>query len=139
MTEPSQPGVDTTMKDPSACQWPPGPGRSTRRAIRGKALRVLRVHRGLTQAELARRTGLNKSTVSSYERGHRSARFDSVVLMLGAMELPLAALDAAGRLVERLDSGRAAADIDEIASQAGHYAESLVRWFAMLVAVREDS
>lgn len=112
---------------------------STRRAIRGKALRILRVHRGLTQAELARRSGINKSTLSSYERGKRSARFDSVVLMLGAMELPLAALDAAGRLVERLDSGRVAPDIDEMASQAGHYAESLVRWFAMLVAAREES
>ncbi len=100
-------------------------------------MRILRVHRGLTQAELARRTGLNKATISCYERGHRTARLESVVLLLSAMKLPLAALDAAGRLVERLDSSRVAPDVEEMASQAGHYAESLMRWFASLLAARE--
>lgn len=127
------------MSDPSSRRPARESDRSTRRAIRGKALRILRVHRGLTQAELARRSGINKSTLSSYERGERTARFDSVVVILGAMELPIAALDAAGRLVERLDSGHVAPDIDEMASQAGCYAESLVRWFAMLLAAREES
>lgn len=125
------------MSDPPEGEWPSEPGRSTRGATRGKALRILRVLRGLTQAELARRTGLNKATISCYELGRRTARFESVVLLLGAMELPLAALDAAGRLIERLDSSRVAPDVEEMASQAGHYAESLMRWLASLLAARE--
>jgi len=138
MTEPSQPEVDTMMSDSWPRRPPPESERAKRRAIKGKALRILRVHRGLAQIELARRTGINKSTISSYERGERSARFESVVLMLGAMDFSLAALEAACRMVERLDSGYEAPDIDEMASQAGCYAESLVRWFAILVTTRED-
>lgn len=139
MMEPCQPEVDTTMSDPLEGRWPPKPGRPTRRATRGKALRILRVHRGLTQIELARRTGINKSTISSYERGYRMGRFESVVLMLRAMDFSLAALEAACRMVERLDNDYEAPEIEEMASQAGHYAESLVRWFASLLAAREVS
>lgn len=100
-------------------------GRAT---TRGRALRLLRTYRGPTQRELARRSGLNKSTISSYERGERAPNVESVERLLGALGLSLSALDAACRFVERLDSGDQSTDPEDLANGAGHHAEKLVRF-----------
>lgn len=68
----------------------------------GLALRVLREHAGLSQAEVARRAELGKSQLSLYERGGRLPSLDSLARLLTALETtPLVAFYV-GSLLDRV-------------------------------------
>ena len=61
------------------------------RAVLGTRLRAFRKSRGLTQADLASRSGLSRPTVSTIERGN-DVSLDSFLSVLRALDL-LDALD----------------------------------------------
>ncbi len=51
----------------------------------GRRLRGLRRSRGITQAELARSSGLHRSTIGAIERGETRAMADSVLRIHGGL------------------------------------------------------
>lgn len=76
-------------------------------------LRELRSQRGLTQSELANRIGVNKQTISQYERGVREPNFETLDALcdyfnvssdyiLGKEDVTMRYVDAKG--LEMLDS-----------------------------------
>lgn len=60
----------------------------TTHQTRADALRVLRALRRLTQRELARATGINKATISSYERGRQAIGPENLSALLDALDVP---------------------------------------------------
>jgi transcriptional regulator with XRE-family HTH domain len=69
----------------------------------GTALMILRTYRGLTQKRLAEIARINKSTLSSYERGQRGLGGTNLERLLEAMELPLRAWESTLRHVRWLE------------------------------------
>ena len=63
-------------------------GQSDKAVLRdlGRRLRAARLHRNLSQQELAERAGLNRTTVSEYERGASTSTL-TLVQVLRALEL----------------------------------------------------
>ena len=80
----------------------------------GASLKRLRMERGLSQEELARRLGTSKQAISRYENGARVPKISTVSALAAALDAPLTALtgeeevfSASGRhRVRRADSGR---------------------------------
>ena len=62
----------------------------------GKRLRELRIKAGLTQRELAERTGLHITTVANYEINRREPKANQLKLLSGVLG---ADIDALGRSV----------------------------------------
>lgn len=63
----------------------------------GRRLRALRVERGLSLSELARRAGVGKGTLSELETGRRNPTLDTLFALTSALRLPLSAALPAGR------------------------------------------
>ena len=57
----------------------------------GRRLRALRVERGISLSELARRAGLGKGTLSELETGQRNPTLDTLFAVTSALRLPLSA------------------------------------------------
>lgn len=57
----------------------------------GQRLRALRVDRGLSLSELARRSGVGKGTLSELETGQRNPTLDTLFALTSALRLPLSA------------------------------------------------
>jgi len=55
----------------------------------GERLKRMRVQRGMSLSELARRSGVGKGTVSELENGLRSARLETLFALSTALEAPL--------------------------------------------------
>lgn len=56
-------------------------------------LQRLREERGLSKAELAKRTGLDPSTITRFEQGARMPERETLLQLAGAMVLPMADRD----------------------------------------------
>lgn len=54
-----------------------------------EVIRDARAHAGLTQVELARRSGIAQNVISDYERGKREPSFGAVDILLGAAGLTI--------------------------------------------------
>jgi transcriptional regulator with XRE-family HTH domain len=52
-------------------------------------LERLREERGLSKAELAKRTGLDPSTITRFEQGARMPERETILLLAGALVLPM--------------------------------------------------
>lgn len=65
----------------------PSPEHAGRRAF-GRRVRELRVTRGLSQEELAERSSLHRTYVSSVERGQRNVGLDNVHALARALGVP---------------------------------------------------
>jgi len=55
----------------------------------GKAIKVLRASRGLTQKQLSLKAELDTSYISLIENGHRSPSLDRLEVIAGALGVPL--------------------------------------------------
>jgi transcriptional regulator with XRE-family HTH domain len=87
----------------------------------GSAIRAVRVRRGWTQQELARRSGVSRSTISRVERGHPGT------FSLDTIRRVAAALDVRVDLVPRWRAG----DLDRVLNARHSQLHELVaRWFA---------
>lgn len=82
----------------------------------GKRLRQLRETKGLTQADIQRRTGLRRSYISRVEHGYKVPQIETLKKFSIALEVPLSEIFNQGesppglpRFLERPDSGRFAA------------------------------
>ncbi|MCY4101659.1 MAG: helix-turn-helix domain-containing protein [bacterium] len=62
----------------------------------GAAIRRARQDRGLSQAELAARAGVGRPWLSEVERGKRTAEVGRVLLVVSALDLAVALVDAPG-------------------------------------------
>lgn len=77
--------------------------RKTRQATPlGRVLAVLRCALDLTQLELARRSGVKRSSISEYERGRSTSDAETLERLLRAMRLQWTALDFGSWFVDRL-------------------------------------
>ncbi len=77
--------------------------RETRKsAPLGRILAVLRCVLDLTQSELARLSGVKRSSISEYERGRSKPDAETLERLLGAMRFRWTALDFGGWFVDRL-------------------------------------
>lgn len=96
-------------------------------ATRGRALRLLRAYRALTQEQLGQAARVSKATISAYEHARMSVGPDNLERLLQALGLSLTSFDAACRLVEQLDANEHTDSAEELARSAGHHAEHCVR------------
>lgn len=69
----------------------------------GITIQVLRLLRGISQAELARRSGIRPNQVSRYETGQVLPQWAQLAKMLDALELDLGDFVFATRLLIQLD------------------------------------
>ncbi|MGE3619152.1 MAG: multiprotein-bridging factor 1 family protein [Acidimicrobiia bacterium] len=93
---------------------PPGPSTAPsagRVGLRRAAvvLRAARLRAGLSQAELARRSGVPRTVVNAYERGQREPGADSVERLLAAAGIELGA-----RVRPRVDLARNARILEQV-------------------------
>jgi len=58
-------------------------------AALGRTLRDTRLERGLTQSDLAQRSGLTQATVSSIERGQSNVSLDTLLRLVATLRLEL--------------------------------------------------
>jgi transcriptional regulator with XRE-family HTH domain len=68
----------------------------------GRALGLLRELRGLSQAALARKTGLGKSQISKYENGKEQPKLESLERLLTALDFQPSALFCLVAFLDRL-------------------------------------
>ncbi len=78
----------------------------------GRVLAVLRTARDLTQSDLARRSGVKRSSISEYERGKSTPDAVTLRRLLAAMRFGWTALDLGGWLIDQLLSDRRAPEED---------------------------
>ncbi|MFP3940082.1 MAG: helix-turn-helix domain-containing protein [Thermoanaerobaculia bacterium] len=71
----------------------------------GRVLAALRVGRGWSQSELARRSGLASAQVSRYERGAVRPTFDSLERLLDGLGVDRLQLARVSRVLEEAESG----------------------------------
>jgi len=60
----------------------------TPKVLFGERLRQLRIVAGLSQEELAHRAGLDRTYVSSCERGRRNLSLEAIVQLADALNVP---------------------------------------------------
>ncbi len=84
--------------------------------VAGALIREIRTRSGLTQAELARRTGLHSSVLSAYEHGHRQPAVAALVRIARAADLDVG-LTAREAQVDVRNSARVLAQVLDLAEQ----------------------
>jgi len=99
---------------------PRKPSAQTPLAALTSVFRAMRKQRGLTQAELAERTGQAQAYVSAIERGSRDVRASTLSLLAAALgcELMLVPKEQAAELrhamTQRKSAGRPTSILDEV-------------------------
>ena len=58
----------------------------------GELIRTARKHAGLTQKELAEKSGVAKITIQQYEAGKRQPRLDQLEMLADAMKMDIGEL-----------------------------------------------
>ena len=56
----------------------------------GETIRTFRLHKGMSQGDIEKRTGLLRCYLSRVENGHTIPSLDTLAKIAGAMEVPLA-------------------------------------------------
>ena len=69
----------------------------------GEAIRAARLQKGLRQVDVARKASLRQALISELENGATSARIDSVLKVLAALDLDLAIVPRRGAAFEPMD------------------------------------
>src|SRR2546421_3786574 len=80
----------------------------------GRVLAVLRAALDLTQSDLARISGVKRSSISEYERGRSTPDASTLERLLAAMRFRWSALDVGGWCVERLLTDCRASEGEEV-------------------------
>lgn len=70
----------------------PGPAQTSVRIALGRRIREIRHAQGVSQEELAHRSGLDRSYVGSVERGERNVSIDNIAALARALNAPIAEL-----------------------------------------------
>jgi len=68
-----------------------------------RTLEILRTYRRMTQWRLAELSGINKATISAYERGHMAIGSDRLAALLGGLGLSIRAWETTLRHVRWLN------------------------------------
>lgn len=63
-----------------------------RRRVIGDHIRAARLHRNLTQEQLADHCGLDRQAIGTIESGYKAAKIDSLIVIAKALDVPLADL-----------------------------------------------
>src|ERR1700760_1939113 len=87
-------------------------GESPESAPLGRVLAVLRTARDLTQSDLARLSGVKRSSISEYERGKSTPDAVTLQRLLAALRFGWTALELGGWLIDQLLSDRRAPEED---------------------------
>lgn len=116
----------------------------------GTVIQVLRVVRGHSQGDLARRSKVRNSSISNYERGKAEPKFDTLQKLADGLELPFSAMEDAQRFIDHIRSLRDSeslaaaegqpmpgddltAEADRIAQDAGRVVQRLVTFVLRLL------
>jgi len=83
----------------------------------GSCIAVLRIVRGWSQLELARKAGLASGTVSDYERGKISPGVAALQRLLSAMEYRMSDIETVSECIERLRKVLPVPDSEGLAKQ----------------------
>jgi len=67
----------------------------------GETLKRLRVKRGLTQLELAERTGMSENAIAYLERGEREPLFRTAILIADALEVSVRSFHCVRKVTDR--------------------------------------
>ncbi len=62
--------------------------RSQAHAALGRAVRDLRADRGISQEDLAHRSGMHRTYVGGIERGERNVSYANLLRLAGALDVP---------------------------------------------------
>jgi len=73
------------------------------RETTARTLEILRTYRRMTQWRLAELSGINKATISAYERGHMAIGSDRLAALLGGLGLSTRAWETTLRHVQWLN------------------------------------
>ena len=71
---------------------PSMPQRSQAHVALGRAVREARVDRGISQEELAARSGMHRTYVGGIERGERNVSYANMLRLAEALEVPASTL-----------------------------------------------
>ncbi len=82
-------------------------------SVAGGLVREIRLHSGLTQAELARRVGMARSVLSAYEHGRRQPAVAALVRIAAAVGLEVR-VGEAGEDADRISSARAGRILEQV-------------------------
>jgi len=85
-------------------------------AVAGDLIREIRLQSGLTQAELARRSGLPRSVLSTYEHGHRQPSVAALARIAAAAGVELQLAPRADRAVAE-HAGKVLSQVLDLAEQ----------------------
>lgn len=99
----------------------------------GRQLKRLRVHYGLTQVELAYRSGIEQARISKYERGTQQPNSESQKALARGFELPVGTLVDHLQGVHDLTSGT-----ESGASRSGGTSHAQARVRQLEAALREE-
>ena len=73
-------------------QHAPAPEETSVRVSLGRRIREIRRAQGVSQEELAHKSGLDRSYVGCVERGERNVSIDNITALARALSVPIAAL-----------------------------------------------
>jgi transcriptional regulator with XRE-family HTH domain len=73
-------------------QHAPAPEQTSVRISLGRRIRQIRRTQGISQEELAHRSGLDRSYVGCIERGERNVSIDNITSLARALDVPIATL-----------------------------------------------
>ena len=85
-------------------------------AVAGEHIREIRKQSGLTQAELARRTGIQRSVLSAYEHGHRQPSVAALARIAAAAGVELRLAPRGDRAVAE-HAGKVLSQVLDLAGQ----------------------
>jgi transcriptional regulator with XRE-family HTH domain len=105
------------------------PNRELKKELGARIVKA-RMRRGWRQAELARRLGVQRERLGSWERGRRAPRMEELVLLSEVLEVPFEELGLGRRVEEELS----AAELTELARHLAAMARLLKPWMARLQA-----
>lgn len=100
-------------------------------------LRKTREEKGLSQAQLAEKTGLQPSAVSHFEAGRRSPSFDNLRVLADALQVSTDFL--LGRVLTPTAAGPAAEKLFRRAGQMSHRDLEILAEFAETLARKSQS
>jgi transcriptional regulator with XRE-family HTH domain len=110
---------------------------STNLTVFGRALRQIRVDRGLLQQELADKAGITRPTLSAYERGRAEPKLQTLLRLLRAINADLGQLgtymDTLAPEPQEAEASAGPAHLREMSARTRLHA-SLDHWADALVA-----
>ena len=104
----------------------------------GRRVRALRVERGLSLSELARRAGIGKGSLSEIEAGRRNPTIETLYALCGPMSVPMTALVGDGPASQGEHPRTRSGGMTSVTLDVRHLADHTVEVFRLEFAPGAD-